>query len=67
MKYTVNWQIKEKVFINNVEIDTDVQKLMNIIKKAGYKGYIPIETLGKGDPHQKITKLMDQIKKNIVS
>jgi sugar phosphate isomerase/epimerase len=63
IKYTVNWQIKEKIFENNVETDTDIGKLIGIIKKSCYKGYIPIETLGMGDPHQKISKLMSEIRK----
>jgi sugar phosphate isomerase/epimerase len=62
IKYAVNWQIKEKIFVNNIEQDTDIKKLIGIIKKSCYKGYIPIETLGAGNPHEKIKKLMDKIK-----
>ena len=65
IKYTVNWQIKEKIFIENVEMDTDIPKLMGIIKKSCYNGYIPIETLGQGNPHEKITKLMAEIRKHL--
>lgn len=53
IKYTVNWQIKEKIFINGEEKDTDLDKLISIIKSSGYKGYLPIETLGEGDPKRK--------------
>jgi sugar phosphate isomerase/epimerase len=62
IKYAVNWQIKEKIFVNGTEQDTDIQKLMQIIKKSDYQGYIPIETLGSGDPAPKIEKLMSQIR-----
>jgi sugar phosphate isomerase/epimerase len=65
IKHTVNWQIKEKIFVNNVEMDTDISKLMGIIKKSCYKGYIPIETLGPGNAHEKITKLMTEIRKHL--
>jgi sugar phosphate isomerase/epimerase len=63
IKYTVNWQIKEKIFMNGAEIETDMDKLMSIIKTSGYKGYLPIETLGEGDPKKKITVLLEKLKK----
>jgi sugar phosphate isomerase/epimerase len=63
IKYTVNWQIKEKIFINGEEKDTDLDKLISIIKSSGYKGYLPIETLGEGDPKTKVTELLARLKK----
>jgi sugar phosphate isomerase/epimerase len=63
VKHTVNWQIKEKIFINGTEKETDMDKLMAIIKASGYKGYLPIETLGEGDPKAKITALLAKLKK----
>ncbi len=61
IKYAVNWQIKEKVFINGAEQETDINKLVNIIKSSGYKGYLPIETLGEGDPKTKIPVLLKKL------
>jgi sugar phosphate isomerase/epimerase len=52
--YTVNWQVKESVFGNTSEVKTDYIRLMKIIKKSGYRGYIPVETLklvGKQKPY----------------
>jgi len=63
IKYTVNWQIKEKIFINGEEKDTDLDKLISIIKSSGYKGYLPIETLGEGDPKTKVMALLAKLKK----
>jgi sugar phosphate isomerase/epimerase len=63
IKYAVNWQIKEKIFVQGVELDTDMGKLMTIIKESCYKVYIPIETLGIGDENQKINALMTKIRK----
>lgn len=57
--YAVSWQIKENVYINGVETKTDLNKLMSLIKSSGYQGYIPIETLGPGDPKIKVKKLYD--------
>jgi sugar phosphate isomerase/epimerase len=63
VKYAVNWQIKEKIFIDGAEKETDMDKLIGIIKASGYKGYLPIETLGAGDPKIKITGLLAKLKK----
>jgi sugar phosphate isomerase/epimerase len=63
VKYTVNWQIKENVFINGAEKETDMDKLMGIIKSSGYKGYLPIETLGDGDPKIKVNTLLGKLQK----
>lgn len=61
----VNWQIKEKVFINGKEQDVDMDKLIRVIQRSGYTGYIPLETLGDGDPKTKITNLFNSISNSI--
>jgi sugar phosphate isomerase/epimerase len=43
--YAVNWQIKESPFGVESEVRTDLKKLLTIIRMAGYRGYLPIETL----------------------
>jgi sugar phosphate isomerase/epimerase len=65
IKYAVNWQIKENVFKDGKEIEADIQKIISMIKAAGYKGYLPIETLGDGDPKIKIDNLFSKVKKAI--
>lgn len=62
IQHAVTWQIKENVWINGVETPTDFVRLFKIIKKADYRGYIPIETLGAGDPFQKVPVLLDNVK-----
>jgi sugar phosphate isomerase/epimerase len=62
VRHAVNWQIKEKVFIGGKEVDVDMPRLVNIIKASGYRGYIPLETLGAGDPEPKIIALLEKIK-----
>ena len=62
IKHAVNWQIKENVFINGKEVETDLKKLMTIINTSGYAGYLPIETLGEGDPKVKIKILFEKLK-----
>jgi sugar phosphate isomerase/epimerase len=61
-KYAVNWQLKENVFINGAEKPADIKKLIDIIKASGYRGYIPIETLGPGDPKSKVIALYKKVK-----
>lgn len=60
IKYAVTWQIKEKVFVRNKEVDVDPQKLVNLIKASAFRGYLPLETLGEGDPREKISILLDK-------
>lgn len=58
--YAVNWQIKEKVFVNGQETDVDLDKLIGMIKSSNYKGYLPLETLGAGDPKTKVSAFLDK-------
>lgn len=59
----VTWQIKENVWIDGKETPVDLNKLFQIIKKSGYRGYLPIETLGEGDPYEKVPRLLNDIRK----
>ena len=56
------WQIKEKLFVNGQETETDLNRIMQIVREAGYRGYLPIETLGKGDPRQKVPVFYEKVK-----
>ena len=66
IKYAVNWQIKEKIFVDGKETDVDMDKLIRIIKQSGYSGYIPLETLGEGDPKIKISALLDRVRNSLM-
>ena len=61
IQYAVNWQIKEKIFVEGKESDIDLEKLFGMIKASDYKGYLPLETLGKGDPKQKVSAFLEKI------
>ena len=63
--YAVNWQIKELLFADSKEIETDMPRLFDIIRKSNYSGYLPIETLGTGDPKVKIPLLYDKVMKEM--
>jgi sugar phosphate isomerase/epimerase len=61
--HAVNWQLKEKLFVDGNEVEADVARLIKIIADSGYKGYVPIETLGAGDPKPKIINMMVKVRK----
>lgn len=60
--YAVSWQLKENLYVNEVEQKTELNKLMKIIQKSGYRGYIPLETLGAGDPKVKVAGFLKEIR-----
>jgi len=65
--YAVNWQIKEKIFVGGKEVEVDMDRLIHIIKASGYRGYLPLETLGEGDPKIKIPILLEKLNKSLAT
>jgi sugar phosphate isomerase/epimerase len=63
--HAITWQIKETVFINQVETPTDVKRLMTLIQRKNYNGYLPIETLGKGNEKERVKTLFTALKNEI--
>jgi sugar phosphate isomerase/epimerase len=61
--YAVSWQLKENLYVNGVAQKTDLNRLMAIIQKSSYRGYIPLETLGEGDPKVKASLFLQEIRK----
>jgi len=59
----ITWQVKEEMFMDNQSVKTDLDKLKKIIEASAYRGYLPIETLGEGDPKQKIAYMYQEVKK----
>jgi sugar phosphate isomerase/epimerase len=58
----VTWQIKENLFVNGKEEKTNYRKLLNIINHSGYRGYLPLETLGEGDPYVKLPNMLKEVR-----
>lgn len=56
------WQIKQAVFRRGVEEKTDLRRLATIVRGAGYRGYLPLETLGEGDPLAKLRRWLDEVR-----
>ncbi|HPT32049.1 MAG TPA: sugar phosphate isomerase/epimerase family protein [Prolixibacteraceae bacterium] len=64
LPYAVNWQVKESIFGVSKDVPLDADRLMKIIKKGGYKGYLPVETLVmKGRSYDPFTLVPEFTKK----
>jgi sugar phosphate isomerase/epimerase len=67
--YAVNWQVKETLgnTIESPRIDTT--KLVTIVRKSGYRGYLPIETLSMRrqdyDPFVEVPRLLVDLRRAI--
>ncbi|MCP4262115.1 MAG: sugar phosphate isomerase/epimerase [Planctomycetes bacterium] len=59
--YAVTWQVKEIVQTKGTKFKTDFKKLLHLVRRSGYRGYFPLETLGQGDPFQKVRTLYRQV------
>ena len=64
LPYAVTWQLKEKVWYGEKEVTTDVARIKAIIDKGGYRGFLPIETLGAGDPRVKVAAFLADIRRS---
>ena len=60
--YAVSWQIKQEVGRNNKVEPTDLTRIKAIIDRSGYRGYVPFEALGAGDPSAKIIDFLGKVR-----
>lgn len=61
----VNWQVKEKLLLNGVQAYMDLPKLCSIIKGSGYRGNVPIETLGFNDPLNEVPVFFEKVRREL--
>jgi hypothetical protein len=69
----VNWQVKQSPL--GVEAEgsspTDLKRLLRIVREAGYRGYLPIETLSSKekpegyDPYASVPKFLGELREAI--
>ena len=45
------------------EEKTDLSEIVRILRAAGYRGYLPLETLGEREPRIKVPKSLDEVRK----
>lgn len=59
--YAVSWQVKEHVLTEKGPVPTNFDRLLKIVFRCGYHGYFPLETLGEGDPVEKVKTLYGRV------
>ena len=64
--HACTWQIKERLYRRGVEEKTDVRRVFAILRGAGYRGYAPIETLGPGDPRDKLRRFLAEVREALL-
>ncbi len=62
LPYAVSWQLKEQVWYGDKAVPTDLQRIKAMIARAGYRGFLPIETLGEGDPREKVPAFLEKVR-----
>jgi sugar phosphate isomerase/epimerase len=60
--YAVSWQLKENVAPGGKEEPTDMKRIRSLIDAQGYRGWLPVETLGAGDPREKLARLLARVR-----
>lgn len=63
LPYACTWQIKESVWHGEKQTPIDLAKLRAIIEKSGFRGFLPIEALGQGDPATIVTAFLEKVRK----
>lgn len=64
LPYVINWQIKESVRGKENMDPIDLKRIMEMVRKSGYSGYLPIETLSvSGRPYNPYTLVPEFIGK----
>jgi sugar phosphate isomerase/epimerase len=62
LPYAASWLVKENVWYGEKPVPVDLYRIKAIIDRQGYRGYLPILTLGEGDPAEKVTKMAKDIR-----
>jgi sugar phosphate isomerase/epimerase len=65
--FAYTWQIKEQVYRRGVAEETSASQIVRILRDSAYRGYIPIETLGAGDPRPKLRAFVDVVRRALAS
>jgi sugar phosphate isomerase/epimerase len=66
----VNWQLKEKMDGKNGSVRTDVARVVAAARAAGYRGYMPIETLAPDgeayDPGARAAEVLGELRRALM-
>jgi sugar phosphate isomerase/epimerase len=58
--FACTWQVKQLVYRRGRAEKTDLRRVFAILRAAGYRGYAPLETLGEGNPREKVRRFLDE-------
>jgi sugar phosphate isomerase/epimerase len=60
--YAVNVQVKSEIHRNGKTEPADLKRLMNILRKANYQGWVALEYEAKPDPWQEVPRLLKELR-----
>jgi sugar phosphate isomerase/epimerase len=63
LPYACTWQVKETVWYGKKSTPIDLARVRAIIGKVGFRGFLPIEALGQGDPAVVVTSFLEKVRK----
>jgi sugar phosphate isomerase/epimerase len=63
LPYACTWQIKENVWYGQKSAPIDLATVRAIIGKVGFRGFLPIEALGQGDPAVVVSSFLEKVRK----
>jgi sugar phosphate isomerase/epimerase len=61
LPYACTWQIKEEVWYGEKATPIDLARVRALIEKVGFRGFLPIEALGQGDP-EAVTRFLERVR-----
>jgi hypothetical protein len=62
LPYACTWQIKETVWYGAKQVPIDLPRIKAIIDKVGFRGFLPIEALGEGDPETIVAGFLSKVR-----
>jgi sugar phosphate isomerase/epimerase len=65
--YAISWQIKENIWYGAKASPIDLARVKAIVDKTGYRGFLPIEALGGGDPRVKVEQFLEKVRREFGS
>lgn len=60
--YSMNAQIKVEIPVNGVKKPANLKRIIDILKDAGYSGYVTLEYEAKEDPYKAIPRYLDELR-----
>jgi sugar phosphate isomerase/epimerase len=62
LPYACTWQVKENVWYGEKPVPIDLARVKAIIDRVGFRGFLPIEALGQGEPAAVVTAFLEKVR-----